>query len=239
MPCIHGNVPSHCRTSPCQGSIFCWDESHNHLGKLKAYCKGCEGVNLCWIESHHNLGKVKAHCKGCQGSSLCWIEEHNNLGKQKAICKGCKGVSLCWIEEHNHLGKQKQYCKGCKGVGLCPKHLKLFCRECDPFQHLMNLMRSRIRHALEKKTKRTQEYLGCSGKFYHSYLEHKFKDGMTWENHGTGPGKWNIDHIIPLQYIDENGNPPTQEEIERRLYYTNTQPLWFEENMEKGDRFIG
>ena len=175
----------------------------------------------------------------CQGSSLCWIEEHNHLGKQKATCKVCKGSSLCWIEEHHHLGKEKGKCKGCKGKGLCQKHLKLWCRECEPIKHLTGLVRASIQYALETKTKRSLEILGCSGEFYHSYIENKFKDGMTWETHGKGQGKWNIDHIIPLMYIDENGNPPSQEEIERRLYYTNTQPLWYEENMDKGNRFIG
>ncbi len=50
-------------------------------------------------------------------------------------------------------------------------------------------------------------------------------------------GKWNIDHIIPLRYIDGNGNPPSQEEIGRRLHYKNTQPLWYEDNIKKGNRF--
>ena len=99
--------------------------------------------------------------------------------------------------------------------------------------------RTIIRYALEKNPKRTLEYLGCSGEVYRSYLEKLFKDVMTWENHGKCHGKWNIDHITPLMYIDGNGNPPTQEEIERRLHYTNTQPLWYEDNMEKGNRFVG
>jgi len=99
--------------------------------------------------------------------------------------------------------------------------------------------RTIIRYALEKKTKRTQEYLGCSGAVYRSYLEKQFEGGMNWENHGGGPGKWTIDHIIPLMYIAENATPPTQEEIGRRLHYTNTQPLWYEENAPKGNRFVG
>ena len=263
MRCIHGKYPYRCRTGPCKGSIYCWVEQHNYWGKAKQNCRGCKGSGLCWVESHNNLGENKTRCKGCKGSALCWVEIHNHWGKQKQICKGCKGTKLCWdeshnnlggqnqyckgckgsklcwIESHNNLGKQKQLCKGCKGSALCKKHLKEFCRECDPIKHLTNLVRATIQYALEKKTKRSLDYLGCSGAVYRSYLEKQFKDGMTWENHGKGHGKWNIDHITPLMYIDETGNPPTQEEIERRLYYTNTQPLWYEENMEKGNRFVG
>ena len=159
MPCIHGKKSSICRTAPCKGSYYCWDEIHHHLGKAKAYCKGHQGIGLCWDESHQNEGK------------------------------------------------NKQRCRVCKGSVLCKKHLKELCRECDPIKHLTNLERTRIRRALKSKTKRPLEYLGCSGAVYRSYLEKQFKDGMNWENHGSGPGKWNIDHIIPLMYIDENGNP--------------------------------
>ena len=311
MPCIHGNYPSRCRTSPCKGSIycwikehdhvgkkkelckgckgtaFCWNDEHKHVGKRKDYCKGCRGSALCWIPEHKNLGLVKFLCKGCKGSALCWIPEHKNLGKrkqqchgckgsalcwdeshnnlggQKIYCKGCEGSGLCWNREHKNLGKQKSFCKGCKGTGLCwipehknlglvksickgcagsqlcKKHLKQFCKECHPIKYLIQMVRTHIKYALTNKSKHSLEYLGCTGEFYHSYLEEQFQDGMTWENHGAGHGNWNIDHIIPLMYLNERGEPPSQEEIESRLHYTNTQPLWYEDNMAKGNRFIG
>ena len=66
------------------------------------------------------------------------------------------------------------------------------------------------------------------------HIELRFKEGMTWENHGNGEGKWNIDHIIPLKY----DNPTLEEQIER-LHYTNLQPLWSDDNLKKGNRFIG
>ena len=50
---------------------------------------------------------------------------------------------------------------------------------------------------------------------------------MTLENHGKGPGYWNIDHIIPLS------NAKTEEEIYELGHYSNLQPLWFEDNMRK------
>ncbi len=53
---------------------------------------------------------------------------------------------------------------------------------------------------------------------------------MTWDNYG----KWEIDHFIPLKF-----ETPTLEEIVERLHYKNTQPLWKEENMKKGNRYIG
>ena len=77
---------------------------------------------------------------------------------------------------------------------------------------------------------KTVDYLGCDIATYRTYLESKFKEGMTWENYGH----WHIDHIIPIKY--EN---PTMEEIIPRLHYLNTQPLWAIENIAKGNRYIG
>ena len=62
---------------------------------------------------------------------------------------------------------------------------------------------------------------------------------MTWETHGTGEGKWNIDHIVPIKYPGKDGGDPTLEEVAERLHWTNCQPMWASENIAKGNRFIG
>ena len=33
------------------------------------------------------------------------------------------------------------------------------------------------------------------------HLENQFEEWMTWENYGTGEGKWNIDHIHPQSLL--------------------------------------
>ena len=62
---------------------------------------------------------------------------------------------------------------------------------------------------------------------------------MTWDNHGQGEGKWNIDHIIPIKYLGAAGGEPTLDEVAARLHFTNTQPMWAFENLAKGNRLIG
>jgi hypothetical protein len=66
---------------------------------------------------------------------------------------------------------------------------------------------------------------------------------MTWENHGKakigGPRVWNIDHIVPIKFETVPGVPPTLEEVAARLHWTNTQAMWAEENIAKGNRFVG
>ena len=46
-----------------------------------------------------------------------------------------------------------------------------------------------------RKTCRTEQYVGCSYKELLDHLESQFDEGMTWENHGRGDGIWHIDHI--------------------------------------------
>ncbi len=66
---------------------------------------------------------------------------------------------------------------------------------------------------------------------------------MTWENHGAckvnGPRVWQIDHIVPIKFEEVPGVKPTIEEVATRLHWTNCQPMWADENIAKGNRFIG
>jgi len=69
--------------------------------------------------------------------------------------------------------------------------------------------------------------LGCSIQKYRDYLESKFKPGMNWNNHKFKG--WHIDHIIPVCAFDLT----KENEIRRCFHYTNTQPLWWWENIKK------
>jgi len=75
------------------------------------------------------------------------------------------------------------------------------------------------------------DLLGCTLEEYKDYLESKFQEGMTWENH-TVEG-WHIDHILPLKE-----SKLSQEEKLKRLHYTNTQPLWAKDNISKGNKTV-
>ena len=93
-------------------------------------------------------------------------------------------------------------------------------------------MRSRLGSAIRnqnaKKMNSTFELTGCSITFLKGYLEAKFIDGMTWENHG----EWHIDHIKPccsFNLLDE-------EEQKICFHYKNLQPLWGVDNLIKGGK---
>lgn len=239
--CEHGRIKYRCKE--CKGNSIC---SH---GRIKGVCKECGGSQLCLHE------KVKSTCRICEGSAFCIHDkyknscrecgggrfcEHNNIKytckecsgsqicehkRRKYICKECNGGSIC---EHNKI---IWVCKKCKGGSICEHDkIKTTCSICDPTGHLSNIVRQRVIRSLDSnKTMSSKEYLGCTIDEYKAHIESQFKDGMTWENYG----EWEIDHTVPIKF-DE----PTIEEVIERLHYSNTAPMWKEDNATKGNRYI-
>ena len=207
--CMHGKQKSKCKI--CGGIGIC---PH---GKQKFVCKICGGNGIC----EHQ--KIKIYCKECKGGSIC---EHN---KKRSTCKECEGGALC---QHQRI---RSICKDCGGGQICQhKKKRSICKICDPTGHLAHVVRNRIYQALKyNKEMRSTEYLGCNIEKFREHIESQFKEGMSWDNYG----KWHIDHKIPIAY-KQDGISPTIEEIAKRLHYTNTQPLWADENISKVNRYI-
>lgn len=97
---------------------------------------------------------------------------------------------------------------------------------------LAGTLRNRINHLLRDRAYSAIDELGCSVEFLKQHVELKFQPGMSWNNHGNGPGKWNIDHIIPLAKF----NLTIREQFIKACHYTNLQPLWWKDNLVKQDR---
>jgi len=115
---------------------------------------------------------------------------------------------------------------------------RLRCKICCPNGYLKALVSCRIHDALKStKSKKSIEYLGCDIQTFRTHIEKSFKENMTWDNHGFGDDCWNIDHIIPILYKQDNIEPSI-EEVGKRLHYLNTQAMWQLENFSKGNRFI-
>ena len=80
------------------------------------------------------------------------------------------------------------------------------------------------------KSNKTESILGCSFEEFKSYIESKFDEKMSWENHGT---YWHIDHITPISWAE------CEEDVYLLNHYTNLQPLNKFENLSKNNRFSG
>jgi hypothetical protein len=74
------------------------------------------------------------------------------------------------------------------------------------------------------KTKRTKEILGIEWDEFREYIEDRFEDWMTWDNHGQGNGKWALQHIVPRDFVI------SEEELYVVNYYKNFIPMCAIEN---------
>ena len=92
----------------------------------------------------------------------------------------------------------------------------------DPKFKLQQAIRALINFHLKEKSKKTNEYLGCSYEEYVIYLEQQFDQNMNWENYGKDK-YWEIDHIQPLSK-------------EGSFHYTNTRPYPISKNRSKGNK---
>ena len=103
----------------------------------------------------------------------------------------------------------------------------------NPIYKLAGYVRTRLSIFLKtrniNKTNKTFKMVGCTPEFLKSYLEKKFKPGMTWKNHSLKG--WHVDHKIPLE------KAKTPEAVEKLMHYSNLQPLWATENLKKGDKY--
>ena len=95
---------------------------------------------------------------------------------------------------------------------------------------MVNTLIERGVEVVETKETSSTDLLGCSTKHARQHLESQFTKGMTWENHGVRG--WHIDHIIPCDSFDLSDI----NQKKQCFHYTNLQPLWYKENLSKGDK---
>lgn len=168
---------------------------------------------------------------------------------QKSWNKGMKGLQTAWNKGKEHLAvKGEQNPRWAGGVTRQessakyrrrnPEKVKQWRKDyhvrkkADPNYLLATNLRKTLLKKLGSKVNRESyvELLGCSVNELRFYLEGKFKEGMSWENHGLYG--WHIDHEIPLFFFDLTN----EEQRRSAFHYTNLQPLWAKENLIKGER---
>lgn len=101
---------------------------------------------------------------------------------------------------------------------------------------IAKLLRARFRCSIKngQKAGSAVDDLTCSIEEFKAKVARFFKPGMSWEkNWGNGPGKWNLDHIVPLSWFDLSN----EDQFKSAAHYSNYQPLWWEENLKKSDHF--
>lgn len=133
--------------------------------------------------------------------------------KSKCPDKPIKGdykiCNLCI--KHKPTNEFKRYtnqCKECakeyRRIHLQPNQIKQYKTKYnnDPVFKLNELIRRYVYGALKGKlkTRRTKEILGIEPYLFKQYIEARFEYWMSWDNHGIGEGKWQLQHIIPKDF---------------------------------------
>jgi hypothetical protein len=85
-----------------------------------------------------------------------------------------------------------------------------------------------FKNQFTEKSKRTQEILGCTYEEFKLHLESQFDENMNWDNQGT---YWHMDHIKPISIA------ASKSEVYELNHYTNFQPLYWEDNLSKGNKY--
>lgn len=83
---------------------------------------------------------------------------------------------------------------------------------------------------INSKTGSAIKDLGCTIEKFKEYIEKQFQPGMTWKNWSLKG--WHLDHKVPLSKF----NLTNRKQLKKALHYTNYQPMWWKENLKKGNR---
>jgi transposase-like protein len=196
-------------------------ERHKTRKHDKEYKEKC----LLYRQHRRETGEGKAK----------WLEWWNNLSEEEKEEKKkyVKQHRLDNIEHYKERSKKK-YQKE-KEDGVYRRKYKE-----DPVVRMKSNIREHVRQALKysnvSKTHPSITYLGCSIEEFRAYIENKFVEGMSWENHGRGEHCWHLDHIKPLATLKDVTDVELLKEV---CHYTNYQPLWEKDNLSKNAKYEG
>jgi len=160
-------------------------------------------------------------------------------GKQKPYkCKTCRnkiGLDKINLDRDAYNKKQREDWAKNNEKRNATRRINLQKRRDEDAQYRMKMaLHVRLYGAVKRqkgiKSSKTLELLGCTIEDLRLFLETEFSEGMTWENYG----EWHIDHIRPCASF----NLEDPEEQKRCFHWTNLQPLWAQDNMRKGAKFV-
>lgn len=171
--------------------------------------------------SRYNLANAETRREKIQK----FTKEHPELVKEwrKRSKIKCRARNLEWQRAYNARTKERR------------KQYNRSRIENDPMFRLRRALEARIRIAVKKKygkkARKTMSLVGCDIPFLRTYIESRFKEGMSWTNYGYGADRWNIDHVIPCSRFDLSQSGEQQQ----CFHYSNLQPLWHVDNRNKSD----
>jgi len=229
----HGSRRGKCK--PCQT-----EHQQRSKGTWEEYQKG-----QAYKEELLLLQKEgKRRCRVCKQIKILDEFPNDNSGRvyynKKSYCKCCAMEKWQKPYRQSDIGRAKKSISD-KKYRAKPSSMKRVNEQRyekyhnDPAYKLKVLMRGRLNKVLDRKkqSKRFTKELGCTFDELVIHLESQFYtdpktgDIMSWDNHSMEG--WHVDHIKPLHEFDLYDD----EQFKKAAHYTNLQPLWWWENLEK------
>jgi hypothetical protein len=222
---------------------------NNYKPKKRTYNYTSKKCNTCSIEKPLEEFRIRKTnkdgrtgiCKECAREK----ERTERITNPKPLSEKSKNYMINYNRRYSKknyeenrlelLEKQKQYQKEnqTKRVEYNNSYVKKRKKE-DPLFHFIQGVRCNVSQSFIRglkgitKTKKTEKILGCSIEDFIKYIESLFQEGMSFNNYGD----WELDHIIPIS------SAKTKELVEKLCHHTNYQPLWWQENLKKGNKII-
>jgi hypothetical protein len=199
--------------------------SENNIPQIVVPYKKCTKCEK--IKSIDLFRKNKGDCKSCK----CLYDKNRRSLYKHIIYKKQKEFRILPENKENKRLYDIKY-RSDNRKQLNKQRLEKY--HSDPNFKIRHLYRTRLNNALKyqytKKVGSCIKFLGCTILQLKEHLQSQFREGMDWNNHNQYG--WHIDHIIPCIDFDLT----ISQEVEKCFHYTNLQPLWWYENLSKGDK---
>ena len=238
-------------------------QGHNAPHRISGACWECLGVgrqysrNCLWCENLFTTSRKHTQycCKSCNTKGWCranpqQVRAHTKSANSKVI-NGETAGQRAYKRRKERAEKDPSYRKKLrdrknnatkKWVENNRAHVTEWRRNYESTQYktdiqykLTVLYRSRVYAALKNqestKDVTSKQLMGGSVNTVIKHIEANFLPGMSWGN--WSHDVWHIDHIRPCASFDLT-DPEQQTQC---FHYTNLQPLWAKDNLQKSDKW--
>ena len=174
-----------------------------------------------------------------------WYQEHKEEEKEYSkdyyLRPKVRGKRIEYCKEYYQKNKEhlREQSKKYREENKERRNIRDRERMKDPIFKLNHRMSNAIRKSLKfngtsKAGRHWETLVGYTKQQLKDHLESLFTEGMSWDK--ILNGEIHIDHIIPKSFFEYKST----DDVEFKYCWSldNLQPLWAEENIEKGDSLI-
>lgn len=205
---------------------------HKDKTKIDGYYNSCKSCRKIILTNYYQENKISLrkqnnnYIKQNKEANKIRVRKYRIKNKIRLKEEHIKNISEISNKAHIYYENNKEYIKKRNQIYIKNK------KKSDLGFMIKCNLRSRLNKVIRNKLKSGSavQDLGCSIEELKIYMESKFQKGMNWDNYGFYG--WHIDHIKPLSKFDLTD----RKQFLEACNYINLQPLWWQDNLRKGNR---